>query len=160
MALSLRPATNTDDAFSLQVYASTRANEMALVPWSDEQKQWFVEMQFNAQRTSYRQERPNAEWLILMQEKNAVGRMIVDRSDDVIRLMDIALLPEYRNQGIGSKFMNDLIQESRETGKSILLHVEGYNPAFNLYSRMGFKKIGEQSFYVAMEWAPEVRTPF
>ena len=154
MSLSLRPATADDDAFSLQVYASTRANELALVPWTDEQKHWFVDMQFNAQRTSYQLDRPNAEWLIILHDEKAVGRMIVDRSDQTIRLMDIALLPEYRNHGIGSKFINDLLDESRETGKPILLHVESFNPAFNLYSRLGFKKIGESGFYVAMEWSP------
>jgi len=153
MVLSLRPATSEDDAFSFQVYASTRADEMSVVPWSDVEKQSFLEMQFNAQRTSYLQNRPQAEWLIVMRDELAIGRMIVDRSATEICLMDIALLPEHRNAGVGSKFIKELMAEAEETGKKITLHVESYNPAFRLYSRFGFKEAGEEGFYLAMEWS-------
>jgi ribosomal protein S18 acetylase RimI-like enzyme len=157
MLLSLRPATSEDDAFSLQVYASTRADEMAAVPWTDEQKQSFVEMQFNAQRTSYLQNQPQAEWLIVMRDEQPIGRMIVDRMADEIILMDIALLPEHRNAGVGSKFLKDLMAEGEATGKKVTLHVESYNPAFRLYSRFGFKEVREEGFYLAMEWSPKSR---
>ncbi|HEY6804033.1 MAG TPA: GNAT family N-acetyltransferase [Pyrinomonadaceae bacterium] len=155
--MSLRPATPADDAFSLQVYATTRADEMAVVPWTDEEKQAFCEMQFHAQRSSYLQFQPEAEWLIVMRDEQPVGRMIVNRSADEIALMDIALLPEHRNAGIGSKFIKDLMDEAAATGKKMTLHVEGYNPAFRLYTRLGFKEVGEEGFYLAMEWSPESR---
>lgn len=158
MVLSLRPATAEDDAFSLQVYASTRAEEMALVPWTEEQKRSFLEMQFNAQRTYYIQHRPSAEWLIIQRDDESVGRMIVDRSSDSIYLMDIALLPEFRNVGIGSSFVTDLLKESEETGKPVVLYVENFNPALQLYLRMGFKKIREEGFYYAMEWSTSSNT--
>jgi ribosomal protein S18 acetylase RimI-like enzyme len=155
MVLSLRPATSEDAAFSFQVYASTRADEMSVVPWSEEEKRSFLEMQFNAQRASYLQNRPQAEWLVVMRDEVAIGRMIVDRSADEICLMDIALLPEHRNAGVGSKFIKELMAEAEETGKKVTLHVEGYNPAFRLYSRFGFKEIREEGFYLAMEWSPK-----
>jgi ribosomal protein S18 acetylase RimI-like enzyme len=155
MVLSLRPATSEDAAFSFQVYASTRADEMSVVPWSEEEKRSFLEMQFNAQRASYLQNRPQAEWLVVMRDDVAIGRMIVDRSADEICLMDIALLPEHRNAGVGSKFIKELMAEAEETGKKVTLHVEGYNPAFRLYSRFGFKEIREEGFYLAMEWSPK-----
>jgi ribosomal protein S18 acetylase RimI-like enzyme len=155
MVLSLRPATSEDDAFSFQVYACTRADEMSAVPWTAEEKQSFLEMQFNAQRTSYFQNRPQAEWLIVMRDELAIGRMIVDRSTAEICLMDIALLPEHRNAGVGSKFIKELMAEAEETGKKVTLHVESYNPAFRLYSRFGFKEIREEGFYLAMEWSPK-----
>jgi ribosomal protein S18 acetylase RimI-like enzyme len=155
MVLSLRPATSADDAFSFQVYASTRADEMSVVPWTEEEKHSFLEMQFNAQRASYLQTRPQAEWLVVMQEDLRIGRMIVDRSAAEICLMDIALLPEHRNAGVGSKFIKELMAEAEETGKRVTLHVESYNPAFRLYSRFGFKEIREEGFYLAMEWSPK-----
>jgi ribosomal protein S18 acetylase RimI-like enzyme len=155
MVLSLRPATSEDDAFSFQVYASTRADEMSVVPWTEEEKQSFLEMQFNAQRASYLQHRPEAEWLVIMRDDVRIGRMIVDRSPAEICLMDIALLPEHRNAGVGSKFIKELMTEAEETGKKVTLHVESYNPAFRLYSRFGFKEIREEGFYLAMEWSPK-----
>jgi ribosomal protein S18 acetylase RimI-like enzyme len=158
MGLSLRPAVAEDDAFSFKVYASTRAQEMAVVPWTDEQKQSFLEQQFNAQRASYLLHSPGAEWLIILRDDEAIGRMIVDRSSSTIELMDIALLPEFRNVGIGSSFVNDLLKESRETGKPVALYVEQYNPALNLYARMGFKVTREEGVYFAMEWIPPTGT--
>jgi ribosomal protein S18 acetylase RimI-like enzyme len=157
MVLFLRPATSDDDAFSFQVYASTRADEMAAVPWTDEQKHAFLEMQFNAQRASYLQNRPQAEWLIVVRDEQPIGRMIVDRSADAICLMDIALLPEHRNAGIGSKFIKELMDEAEASGKKMTLHVESYNPAFRLYTRFGFKEVREEGFYLAMEWSPGSR---
>ena len=157
MALYLRPATSADNAFSLQVYASTRADEMAVVPWTDEQKQSFLEMQFNAQRSSYLMNQPRAQWLIVMKDEEPIGRMIVDRSPDEIALMDIALLPEHRNAGIGSKLIKELMAEAEATSKKMTLHVESYNPAFRLYTRFGFKEVREEGFYLAMEWSPKSR---
>jgi ribosomal protein S18 acetylase RimI-like enzyme len=157
MALFLRPATSADNAFSLQVYASTRTDEMAVVPWTDEQKQAFLEMQFNAQRSSYLMNHPRAEWLIVVKDEQPIGRMIVDHSADEIALMDIALLPEHRNAGIGSKFIKELMDEAEATGKKMTLHVESYNPAFRLYTRFGFKEVREEGFYLAMEWSPKSR---
>lgn len=154
MDLSLRPAVAEDDAFSLKVYASTRVQEMEIVPWSEEQKQAFLEQQFNAQRSSYLLHRPAAEWLIILRDDEPIGRMIIDRSSSTIELMDIGLLPEFRNAGIGSSFINDLLNESRETGKPVALYVEQYNPAFNLYSRMGFTVTGEEGVYFYMRWTP------
>src|SRR4051812_19114238 len=54
--ISLRPITDADLSFLYKVYASTRAQEMALVPWSDAQKQAFVRMQFEAQHKYYREQ--------------------------------------------------------------------------------------------------------
>lgn len=152
MALSLRPVTAADEGFLFQVYASTRAPEMELVDWSAEQKLAFLEMQYNAQRQSYLQQCPKAEYDIILRDDIGIGRLIVDRSGDDINLMDIALLPEHRNAGVGSSFIKDLQLESAETNKPLRLHVETFNPAFNLYERMGFTKIGENGFYWQMEW--------
>ena len=47
-AISFRPIGPQDTAFLRDVYASTRIDELAVVDWSDEQKQDFLTMQFNA----------------------------------------------------------------------------------------------------------------
>ena len=144
-----------DDSFLLQVYASTRADEMALVNWSDEQKISFLQMQFNAQRQHYLSYYPHAEYSLICRPDNLpIGRMILDRSDDEILLMDIALLPEYRNAGIGEHLMRDLQNEARTKGKPIRLHVEMFNRARHLYERLGFSTIGENGIYLKMEWLP------
>ena len=152
--LSLRFATPADNAFQLALYASTRAEELALVDWSSEQKQAFVQMQFNAQNTHYAAYYPAAQTSIVQLEGQPIGRTIVDRSARHLLLMDIALLPEQRGRGIGTTLIRALIDEATQTGRGILLHVEFFNPAQRLYLRLGFRKIADQGVYWEMEWLP------
>jgi hypothetical protein len=44
-AVTLRAATPDDEPFLRRLYATTRANELALVAWTADQKTAFVEMQ-------------------------------------------------------------------------------------------------------------------
>jgi ribosomal protein S18 acetylase RimI-like enzyme len=154
MSTALRPALPEDESLQLEVYASTRADELSLVPWTAEEKLAFVQMQFNAQRQHYMQYYPDAQWLIIMREDLPAGRLIVDRAGAEIVLMDIALLPPYRNQGIGTALIRDLLDEAQHTGRPVRLHVEFFNPAMGLYERLGFTRIGESGVYFEMEWRP------
>ncbi len=154
LPVSLRPAQPQDKPFLFQVYASTRTDELALVSWTAEQKQAFLQMQFDAQRDSYALEYPNAAWHIIEEAENPIGRLIVNRAADQILLMDIALLPEYRNRGIGTALIQDLMVEARRDGKPLHLHVEPFNPAFKLYQRLGFAKVGEVGIYWELAWSP------
>lgn len=149
---TLRPLIAGDELFSCQVYASTRADEMALVNWTDEQKQAFLWMQFNAQRTHYQTHYPKAENSIIQCNGIDIGRLIVERSKDPLILMDIALLPEYRGMGIGTALIKDLMAEAAGKDWSVSLHVEFFNPALNLYTRLGFVKVAEQDVYHKMIW--------
>lgn len=150
MTISLRLSKPDDEEFMLAVYASTRTEEMALVNWTGEQKRAFLHMQFNAQRQHYLSQYPKAAYYLVEQTGQPVGRMIVDRSANETLLVDIALLPDFRNLGLGSSLLRSLQAE----GKKISLHVIRSNPAVNLYQRLGFVFVGEAAFYSTMEWSP------
>lgn len=154
MPLALRPAEAADEEFLQSVYASTRADEMALVDWTGEQKAAFVQMQFRAQRQYYLSQYPHAEYYIVETDGNRIGRMIVDRSLDPILLMDIALLPEHRGRGAGTALIHELLDEADRAGRTIQLHVESFNPAMRLYTRLGFVRTGESGFYLEMTRQP------
>jgi ribosomal protein S18 acetylase RimI-like enzyme len=150
--VALRPVEAGDDDFLCRVYASTRTDEMALVDWSDEQKEAFLQMQSDAQRAHYRTHYPKAEYFIIQHNRIDMGRFMVERSKDPIILMDIALLPEYRGLGIGTTLIKDLMTEAADKGWALTLHVEFFNPALALYTRLGFVKIAEQDVYYKMSW--------
>ena len=152
MTTCLRAARPEDDEFMLAVYASTRAEEMALVDWPAEQQDAFVRMQFDAQRRHYLLHHPAAEYAVILHDGVPAGRLIVDRSGDVLALIDIALLPTYRGLGIGGELIRALQEEATRTGKAIRLHVEVFNPARRLYDRLGFVPVGEVGIYHALEW--------
>ncbi len=152
MAISLSPASDHDNPFLFQVYASTRAEEMALVDWTLEQKAAFLQMQFNAQRHHYSVYYPAATYHIIRRDDVPIGRMIIHRSANEILLMDIALLPTSRNSGIGTRLIRQLQDEAASTGQAVHLHVESFNPARRLYQRLGFYPISESGIYIEMEW--------
>jgi GNAT superfamily N-acetyltransferase len=152
MQLNLRPATPDDEPFLLEVYASTRIDELAALGWNDDQKQAFIKMQFLARERTY----PRVDDRIILLDGRAVGRMLVDRNEAEILLRDIALLAEYRNTGIGSRLINDLMQEAVAAGKPIKLHVVSSSSAVRLYERLGFRRSGDESevAYLEMKWVP------
>lgn len=150
--LQYRPITDNDQAFLLGLYASTRVDEMAIVPWTDEQKSEFVSMQFNAQHTFYQQQFNQASFDIVLLGEQMIGRLYVDRREQEIRIIDIAILPDYRRQGIGQQLLQTLLNEAAQSDKAVTIHVEKNNPARSLYDRLGFDEIEDQGVYSLMQW--------
>jgi ribosomal protein S18 acetylase RimI-like enzyme len=153
-SVSLRATVAEDEAFLQRVYASTRAEELARIDWDATQRQAFLQMQYQAQHRSYLAQFPAAEHCIIQHADADVGRLIVDRAGDVIRLIDISLLPEHRNAGLGAALIQDLQAEAARAGKPVLLHVGGLNRALRLYERLGFVKTAEGEVYLEMAWRP------
>lgn len=153
--VTLRPVNPGDEEFLCRVYASTRTDEMALVDWSDPQKEAFLRMQFDAQTTHYRLHYPTAEYQIIQQGETPIGRLIVERSQKCLLVMDISLLPEYRNRGVGTALLKDLMAEAGQSNLPVVLRVEFFNPVIQLYTRLGFVKTREvNSVYHEMIWTP------
>ncbi len=153
-AISFRSISEADQEFLYRVYASTREEELANVPWDDDQKEAFLRMQFNAQHIHYQQHYPDARFEITSLDGEQIGRLYVDRRADEIRIIDIALLPQYRGAGIGAGILKDLLAEAATAGKPVRIHVEHNNPAMRLYQRLGFEKLSETGVYFLMECLP------
>jgi ribosomal protein S18 acetylase RimI-like enzyme len=148
----LRAATPEDQQFLRAVYASTRAEELAPVPWGEEQKRAFTDMQFAAQDADYRRNYPDAQYSIIEVQGVPAGRLYVDRGKKEILIIDIALLPEHRRAGIGTKLLRELQHEARMAGKALTIHVEKFNPALRLYQRLGFQQLEDKGVYLFLVW--------
>jgi ribosomal protein S18 acetylase RimI-like enzyme len=151
--ISLRPITPEDESFLARLYASTREQELAQTNWSDEQKAMFCRMQFNAQTADYQRNYPAASFQIIERDGVDAGRLLVLRADEKIHVIDIALLPEHRGAGIGTKFLKELQAEAKAAGKPLSIHVEQFNPARRLYERLGFRQVEEKGVYLLLEWS-------
>ncbi len=152
MALGFRPISPDDQTFLLEVYASTRREELALVDWDDDKKARFLQMQFSAQHQYYQDYYTETDFLILLLDELPVGRLYLARWPGETRIVDLALLPAHRNAGIGTRILSDVLAEAGRAGKPVRIHVEKLNPALHLYERLGFTRIADKEVYWFLEW--------
>ena len=153
LPIILRPVRAGDEPFLYRLYTGTREDELAPLGWDDARKEQFLQMQFDAQHRFYQEQFPTADFQIIMLGSQAIGRLYVDRRVDEIRVVDIALLREHRNAGVGGAIMRDLLLEAARDRKPVRIHVEQHNPALRLYERQGFARIGDNGVYYLMEWS-------
>ncbi|HEY7770314.1 GNAT family N-acetyltransferase [Longimicrobium sp.] len=155
MNITLRPITEADLPFLLDLYATTREEELKQVPWTPQQKASFVRQQFEAQHAYWQENYQDTTWDIVLADGSAAGRLYVARWPDEIRIVDIALLPEHRGSGIGTGLLRRLMAEGDASGRKLSIHVEIFNPARRLYERLGFTQAGDRGVYLLMERPPE-----
>lgn len=156
-SVTLRPVVPDDGTFLLKVYAGTRSDEVAAWGWDAAQQEAFFRMQFNAQQQAYEAEYPRADHEIILLGDEPVGRMIVERTERELRGVDIAMLPEYRDSGVGTALIKNLLAEASAADKPFRIQVVKSNRAMRLYERLGLSVIGESAFYFQMEWTPGAR---
>jgi ribosomal protein S18 acetylase RimI-like enzyme len=152
MSVTLRAVAAGDEEFLLKVYASIRADELAQVPWSEAQREAFIKMQFDAQQLHYKTHNPNATHDIILLDERPAGRLYVARREDEVRILDITVLPEYRNRGIGTPLIEELMREAARAGKPLNIYVESFNRSLRLFERLGFVKTEEDGVNLLMEW--------
>lgn len=153
-SITLRPIVPEDEPFLRAVYDSTRQAELARVPWTDEEKASFLAMQFAAQSRFYFQQYAAADFQLILRGGAPIGRLYVDRQPNELRIIDIALVDAARDQGIGTGLLGTIIEEADQATLPITIHVERFNPALRLYSRLGFQAIADQGVYLLLRRLP------
>ena len=151
--ITLRPVQDSDNEFLLKVYGSTREQELAHVPWTAEQKQQFVRMQYEAQKSHYAAQHPQASHEIICVAGTDAGRLYLDRAGEKFHILDITLLPEHRNRGAGSFLMGQIMADAKEAGKPVSIYVETFNPSLTLFQRLGFTPIQQEGFHLLLQCA-------
>ena len=154
MNISLQPFPSNHQDFLFTLYASTREHEISAFGWPPAQQEAFLRMQFNAQQQWYKTAFAAADHQLIFVDGKPAGRILVFHDTDSLRLVDIALLSEYRNRGIGQQLLESLISKSEKEGLPVRLQVLKSNPAFRLYQRLGFATTGDDGLYYQMERKP------
>lgn len=152
--ITFRSVGPDDAELLLALYASTRAEEMAMVPWTSEQQQAFISMQFAARQAEYQQKYPTATHQIILAGDRPVGHLQVARLEGEIRIIDITVTPLERNCGIGTSSLRQLLREAVPTDKAVRIYVENHNPSRRLFERLGFKPVAEHGIHLLLEWSP------
>lgn len=151
--LLLRSAASADRAFLETLYADTRRDELAVFNWTRDEENIFFKMQFEMQTRAYRMQFPDAVYFIVEENKIPVGRVIVEHGEREVRLVDISLLAEFRNRGIGTFLLEKLKGEAEADEKTLFLRVLKTNSAAKrFYERLGFEVVENADLHFAMRW--------
>ena len=149
--LHLRPERDDDRGFRYQLFCDSRQPEFALLPPPVYQQ--VMAHQFHAQTVGYRGQFPQARFDIIELAGERIGRIVVDRSDTMMHIVDQAIVPTLRGRGIGTAIMRALMDEAQAAGLPVRLEVASENdPSFRLYQRLGFVPIETYPFYMRLEW--------
>jgi len=157
-SLGLRPARPSDADLLYRIYASTREEELSVVPWDAAAKEAFLRMQFTAQDTHYHTFYPDASYDLIVIGDDTAGRLYVHRGQKAWCVIDIALLPGYRGKGIGTRLLTELLTEAAVAAAPVQVHVEKFNPARRLYGRLGFHQVADQGVYLLLQRDPGTTT--
>lgn len=150
--IELRPATPDDSAFLFSVYRSSRLDDLTNLNWTSEQIENFLAKQYEAQERFFKTDYPHAEELVVLRAGAPVGQMMIERGEREIRMVDLALLPEHRNAGIGSHLIGGLMAEAEKAGTVFRAQVMRSNAAVGLFERLGFLRTGETGSHYQLEW--------
>jgi len=153
--VELRPVSESDNDFLVRVYGSTREEELAQTAWTEDQKEIFLRWQSDLQRKEYESRFPDADYCIIIVDQQPAGRIWVGADEEQVRLLDIALLSDFQNRGVGTVLLERLKNEAQRQGKPLrhMVFVLNNN-ADRFYLRLGFKKIEDFGAYKHMEWRP------
>lgn len=150
--ITVRDEKPSDEAFLYELYASTRQDELEAAGWPPEMRGGFLTLQFRARQQGYRTAFAGAEFQIILVDGVNAGEIIIHRAPEELRVVDLVLLPQFRNAGVGGSLLKRLLGESSATRKPVRLKVDRGSRAERLYRRLGFTRISETELYQEMEW--------
>lgn len=149
----LRPAVDADFPRLKRLYADTRAEEMAGVPWPAAARQAFLDQQFQLQHQHYLQHFAGADFLAIDHQGELQGRYYLLRAAPDHLLIDICLMAAHRGQGVGRALIEDALRDARSLRRGVSLHVLRSNPrARRLYESLGFETCASTDTHHRMRW--------
>jgi GNAT superfamily N-acetyltransferase len=147
-----RPAVEADELFLRALYASTRPEVAA---WPDEPREAFLGQQFEAQRAGWGVMFPNSRHDVIVLAKRPIGRVWVHCSGTECLIVDLALLPDHRRQGIGTQVVEGILVGADRAGVPTRAHVERTNtPSLAFWTRLGFREVAGDALFIEIERPP------
>ena len=146
-----RPGCAADQDFLFGVFCSAQAEKFESLSLLPDQQEQLLRMQYQAQRRAYLGQYPDADFDLVLINGVPAGNLYALRGPDKFVLIDITLLPEHRNSGVGADLVRQLITKASAAGKALNAHVSKENPAWRLWRRLGFRKISDDGVYLTIE---------
>ena len=143
MQYSFRQCVESDRewAYALKSEAYREVVERQFGPWNETFQRGLFAKRWN----------PGDSRVIMMGEK-AIGLIAVKHREDQVWIDEIQLGAAWRNQGIGTEILRELISSARRENKGLGLQVLKQNTkAKSLYEKLGFVVCGESETHHIMK---------
>jgi GNAT superfamily N-acetyltransferase len=140
-----------DEDFLRSVYVAARWPDLSLLGLCENETKALLRWQFDAQVSHVDAFFPHATHSVVLLGAEAIGQLIVDRSTDEIRVVEIALLPAFRHLGIGTVLVRSLFEEADAKHLPVRCHVVQDDDARGFWEHVGFLEQGLDGVHVAME---------
>jgi GNAT superfamily N-acetyltransferase len=151
-SIIFRPVTDADKDFLLELYQSSRGDDLRGLGWDEDRISEFLSLQHEAQQVFYQTDCQQALDEIVLIEGQPAGRLIVERREHEIRWIEISLLPAHCGAGVGTLLIQRLQDEARQVNKPLRLQIIRFNRAVTLLERLGFLRTSETGTHFQMEW--------
>jgi GNAT superfamily N-acetyltransferase len=149
--ITRRPAEPRDADFLRELFAESRP-DFDLLPL--DLRSSIVDLQVRAQRSHYAAAYPAANEDILVADGVDVGRLMINRGDESVRIIDITVRSSCRGQGIASRILREVVETAEQAGVPVGLSVWSSNTtARRVYERLGFTVVGDAGGYLEMQRA-------
>lgn len=149
--IELRQVLPEDRAILVKIYESSREIELSMTDWGEEQRRAFAELQLEAQLRHYAEAYPEATHDLILFGGEPAGRLYMNRGNTQIAILDITVLPEYRDRGIATHLIRELAAEAKVTKRSVRVYVESFNPAQKLFIGLGFQAVEQEGINIRFE---------
>jgi GNAT superfamily N-acetyltransferase len=154
-SIATRRVQPEDRSFLLELYKSSRGDDLRGLGWDEQRISEFLDMQYEAQQNFYTSDYRDATDELMLLKDKPIGRLMIESRPHEIRCIDLALLPEYRERGWGTEIIQKLQDQARREQKPLRLQVIRFSRAVNLFDRLGFVRTSETGTHFQMEWTPE-----
>jgi ribosomal protein S18 acetylase RimI-like enzyme len=153
-SVTTRAATEEDDAFLFALFKAVRSLEFAYAPLAPAQLDLLMNIQYTGQKQTYGAQYPDGDHIILV-DGLPVGRIWLFRGEAEYQLVDISLMPEFRNRGIGGVLVTDAIAAARAAGVRLCCSVAVTNASsLRFHQRLGFQIAGQDEIYYELAIEP------
>ena len=151
MPVTLRPVVGDDRPFMRDLHRATRAEEFAALGADPQVVRGLLDQQYAAREAGWAISSPSADDLVILLGDDPVGRLVLERRVDGIRIVDLAVAPAEQGRGIGTSVLRRVLDEADAVRVPVTLHVVATNLARRLYERLGFVPVSGDGVRLLME---------
>ncbi len=143
MEISRRHATPDDESLARRLHESGYRDVVVrqFGKWDKEQQERFFVAKWFPEK-----------YEILLCEQAASGYLWVEDTADSVAIMEIVILPEFQNRGIGSRVLKEEMVRARSCNVPVMLRVLKESRAVAFYSRLGLQEYDRTETHILMKW--------